>query len=409
MSRADEKRNNGVMTLAKNVEVSMDDYGRHINNNVLIFGAPGSGKTTLIKKQLLNPCGSYIISDPKGRLYKEFKAYLTKHGYEVKNIDFKNLKESDHFNPLLFLKTEEDVLRFSQIITNHFASKDIFWDEISQIFITSIVGYLVFECTPQMRTIKNIITMMNMAAATRDANVKSELDVLFDKVKEKNKDSWCLRQYTRYRGMATKTMLSVIITAQSKFASLDTNDIHELTRENNIDIKAIANKKTAVFVSVSDTDRSMDALASLFFNIAIQEIVDVADKKFAGRLPLTTRFIMDDFGTSLKLDEFPRICASIRSRNIGMWTICQSKGQLESAYGRDANTIISAHDTIIYQGCNDLDTNRFIAAKGNFLIERVNNLALANSIILVRGSKAFFAKSLEYEDIEEEKRKGALT
>ena len=104
MSRADEKRNNGVMTLAKNVEVSMDDYRRHINNNVLIFGAPGSGKTTLIKKQLLNPCGSYIISDPKGRLYKEFKAYLTKQGYEVKNIDFKNLKESDHFNPLLFLK-----------------------------------------------------------------------------------------------------------------------------------------------------------------------------------------------------------------------------------------------------------------------------------------------------------------
>lgn len=404
----DGKRNIGVMTLAKGVDVSIDDYEKRINNNVLIFGSPGSGKTTLIKKQLLNPSGSYIISDPKGRLYAEFKEPLKKKGYEVININFKNLKETNHFNPLLFLKTEEDVLRFSRIITDQFISeRDIFWDEVSNILISAIVGYLVFECKPQMRTIRNVITMLNMAASTRDADVKSELDILFDKIKKKNEDSWPLRQYMRYRGMATKTMLSVIITAQSKLASFDTNDIHEMISENDFDIGDIGKKKTVVFISVSDTDRSMDALASLFFNIAIQELVKVADEEFDGRLPLPTRFIMDDFGTSIKIDEYPRITASIRSRNLSVWTILQSKGQLESAYGRDGDTIISAHDTLIYQGCNDLETNKFIAAKGNFSIERVNGLEIGNSIIFVRGSKALFAKSLEYEDIESEKENDA--
>lgn len=385
------KYNTGKQILGKNTFSSMNDLESRLNNNVMLLGSPGSGKTTLIKANLLEATGSYIVSDPKSQLYGEFKEYLENHGYRVLCLDFKNLLHNNtcHFNPFSYIRNEEDILKISTLLSGDCRNKnDPFWDQAVSLLYTSLISYLVLECDESKRTLRNMISMISMGASTRNEYEKSELDILFDKLADKKPDSYAVRQYQRYRGMASKTLLSVLITAQSKLAFFDTPTINELTSIDDINIPSIGQKPTALFVSVSDTDRSLDSLAGLFFSIAIQELVRYADETCEnGRLRIPTRIFMDDFGTNIKIEQYPRILSSIRSRNISTWTILQSKGQLEKIYGNDADTIIGACDHVIYQGGNDIVTARYIADRTNNSISSILGMEIGKSIIVTRGER----------------------
>jgi len=385
------RKNKGQQVLGEGITSSMDDLKSQLNNNVMLIGSPGSGKTTLVKANLLEATGSYVISDPKSQLYQEFKGYLKEKGYRVLCLDFKNIMngESAHFNPFHYIRNEDDILKVSALLSADCINKsDPFWDQVTCILYTALISYLVSECDESMCNLRNMISMINMASSSRDADVSSELDLIFNRLAMKKPESYAVRQYQRYRAMSTRTLLSVLITAQAKLAGFDTPAINDLTSYDDIDIPSVGQKPTALFVSVSDMDRSLDGLASLFFNTVIQELVRYADEKCeGGRLPIPTRIFMDDFGTNLRINEYPRIIAAIRSRNISTWTIIQSKGQLEKAYGSDADTIIGSCDHVIYQGGNDLATAKYIAERCNSPLSKVLGMELGQSIIITRGTQ----------------------
>lgn len=393
------KGNDARQIFAEGNTFSMDDIETNLNNNVMLIGSPGSGKTTLLKANLLEATGSYVVSDPKSQLYREFKGYLGDRGYRVLCLDFKNLMngESAHFNPFHYIRNEDDILKVSALLSGDCINKnDPFWDQASSLLYSAIISYLVFECNLPTRNLKNMISLLNLASSTRDADIKSDLDLIFEHLEKKKPDSYAVRQYQRYRAMATKTLLSVLITAQAKLAFFDTPTINELTNYDDIDIPSIGDRPTALFVSVSDTDRSMDSLASLFFTTLIQQLVRHADECKEGRLPVKTRIFLDDFGTNLKIEEYPRIISSIRSRNISTWTIVQSKGQLEKIYGDDANTILGSCDHVIYQGGNDLASAKYIAERCNIQLSSVLGMKLGQSIIISRGNQMpVFAKNYD--------------
>lgn len=382
--------NKGVQILGEGLAVSMNDIQTKLNNNILLIGSPGSGKTSLIKANLREATGSYIVSDPKAQLYKEFGGYLREKGYRVLCLEFKNInkKTSAHFNPFHYIKNEEDVLRMSSILSSECESKkDPFWDMAAALLYTSLIACLSFEFEESMRNIRNFISMINMAE-TRDADTKTELDNLFEKVAENNPESFAYRQYKRFRCMPTRTYQSVLITAQSKLAFLDSPAINEMTSFDEVDLEKVGQEPTAIFVSVSDTDRSLDCLANIFFTTAIQEVVRCADEKCrGGRLPIPVRFILDDFATNFKIEEFPRIITSIRSRNISSWVIVQSKSQLEKLYGDDDATIIAGCDHVVYQGGNDLNSAKYIAERTNLPLARVLGMKVGESIVIERGTE----------------------
>lgn len=375
---------NGKMILGKNLECSVADITR--NQNVIVCGAPGTGKSTLVKANLYQAVNSYVISDPKGRLYAELKDFFADRGYRVLLADFKNIGRSNHYNPFSYITSQQDILAMAHILADQSRSRnEPFWDDMTCILYSSLIAYLKEEMPKQMHTLRNMISMLNMAAS-RNADERSELDFMFQKLELKNPESWAVREYKRYRCMATRTLQSVLSTAHSKLASFDTPEIHEMTSKDDIDLPSIGKVKTAVFLVVSDVDRSMDPFASLFVTQCMKELINYADNQCRGqRLPVPVSFLLDDFATNLSIQNFPRMISSFRSRGINSWIVIQSKGQLESCYREDAATIIGASDTFIYQGSNDVESARLVAERSGRSVQSVMNLKIGTSLVLRRG------------------------
>lgn len=358
------------MILAEGISYSLDDYVTKCNNNVLIVGSPGSGKTSgIVKPNILQGYGSYIISDPKGRLYEETHDYLEKQeGYEVILIDFKNPILSGHYNPLKYIHTVQDIVYLANILAHQnnvsSFSGDPFWDQAAAGLYMAILGYLVYECVSTQRTLKNMVYLLSMMDVD-DASKPCELDKLFSKLERKKPDCFAVQQYKKIRVCPTKTLQSIIVTAQASLLMLENPELDSMTAFDDIHLSSIGDKKKAVFLVVSDTDRSMDGLANIFFSQAMSELCNHADKDCKGRLPVPVRFILDDFGTNVKINDFPKYISSIRSRGISTTIILQAESQLEAEYKFDCDTIIGGCDTYVYTGGNDRRTADSVAVKSN--------------------------------------------
>ncbi len=392
---------NNTMILGENQSYSLDCYQTKLNNNVLVVGTSGAGKTrSIVTPNLLQASGSYVVSDPKGNLYKKYKSYLEAEGYIVKKLDFTDPEDSAHYNFFRYIKNTQDIVKVAHMLIfqrKKGGTLDPFWDDASQLLVQAVIAFLREEYGKQHHNLHNLLMLINSCQIDEnDPEYKNPLDVLVDGLREKDETSYAVSTYDKFRVAAGKTLKSILISVNSRLGLYDTPELNALTAYDDIDIENIGKQKTALFVVVSDTDRSMDGLANLFFTQAMNELCRVADKECEDScLPIPVRFILDDFATNCKIEEFPRMIASIRSRGISTMLMIQSESQLTECYGYDGKTIIGNCDTYVYLGGNDVETAKAVAERCDSPVKKILNMPVGTNWIFRRGQMPVNANNFD--------------
>lgn len=389
---------NGKLLIAEGCEYPLDDFRTKLNNNVLVVGGSGCGKTrNIVTPNILEAVGSYVVSDPKGDLYKKYGGYLRGKGYDVKTINFAHPEKSCGYNPLHYIKSTQDILKFSSLLINDKraaqSTSDPFWELSSAALLSALIGYLKESHNPC--TFENILAMLRIGTRSNEDAHDSALASLFEEHKVKNPKSWACAQFKGIDSASGVTYNNVLSTLSVKFAYLDSKELNKMISGKAFDFSSLGERKTAVFVIVSDTDRTMDKLANIFFTQAINALCDYADTRCKNnRLPVPVRFILDDFATNCKIEEFPRIISSIRSRGISVMLLIQSEAQLRQGFEMDAYTIISNCDTYAYIGGNDVETAANISVRTDRPLADILYMPVGECIVFRRGSKPVCTKIL---------------
>lgn len=394
----DEEFAKSELIIAKDCRYSLDDVKSRLNNNVLVVGGSGTGKTsTVVVPNLRQAVGSYIVSDPKGLLYKKYCRYLSRKGYKVFNIDFTHPERSSCYNPLMFIRTTQDILNIASVITNEKAAMgtkaDPFWDSMTIIMLSAIIGYM-FETNYMPFNFKGILQLVREGERTNDDNKDSRLSRRFKKLRETDPLSWACDQFSDVDQAPDKTYDCIRATLTSKLSRLDTRELQIMMSGNDFTFASIGSSRTAIFVTVSDTDRSMDCLANIFFTQAMQQLCRSADEIRSGRLHVPVRFILDDFATNCRIEEFPRMISSIRSRGISVMLLIQSEAQLTQSYDEDRMTIIANCDTYVYLGGNDYATADAVAMRCNKPVQQVLYMPVGSCWVFRRGSQPVYTETL---------------
>lgn len=392
-----------MMIVADEEYFSLDCYKTKLNNNALIVGASGTGKTrSIVIPNLLQAAGSYIVCDPKGTLYKEYGEYMKSQGYVVKYLDFIHPEQSDHYNPFHYIHTTQDVIKMADMLTmtDRAFRNDPFWDDAASLAIAALIAYLKFHRPKNEQTFEILNYLLSSAKAEENYNSGSQtvLDLIFERLKLDSPDCWAVKQYEKARVAADKTWNSILISLTAKTRNFDTEELNQMMRNDTIDIRSIGKRKTVLFVVVSDSDRSMDMLVNLFFSQAMNELCAYADEECEDyRLPVPVRFILDDFATNCKIDQFPRMISSIRSRGISVMLMIQAEAQLEQGYGSDRLTIISNCDTYCYLGGTDLETARNIAERVDEPLKKILYMPVGYAWVFRRGRQPELRKTFDLE------------
>ena len=379
------------MILAQDRYYSLNCYETRVNNNVLVVGTSGSGKTrSIVTPNILQATGSYVISDPKGNLYSKYRNYLRKRGYVVKKLDFTNPKRSAHYNFFNYIRSNMDIVKLAHMLIyqrKNNSHADPFWDEAGQLLLQSLIAYLKEACNEEDRTLHSINRLLNAFQASGDAELaETPLDRMIMGYEKEHPDSYAIETYKKFRIAADKTLRSILITTNARVGLWDTPEITEMTSSDDIEIENIGRRKTAIFVVVSDTDRSMDGLVNIFLTQTMNELCRVADRECKNNcLPVPVRFILDDFATNCKIEEFPRMIASIRSRGISTMLMIQAESQLTENYGYDGKTIIGNCDTYVYLGGNDIETAKAVAERCDMPVKKILNMPVGRNWIFRRG------------------------
>ncbi len=392
----------GAMILPDGKYYSLDDRTTRLNNNVLVVGTTGASKTrTVVTPNLLECTGSYVVTDPKGNLYKQWGSYMRENGYRVVRISFIHPEKSVKYNPLKYVKTTQQIQQLSSalVYTDKGKTQDPFWDDSSLMLINSLIAYIK-ETVPENSKDHNFHSILRMLrSAGREESRKTALYFMMEELKRKNPRSWACKQFENVNQSPEKTFNTIVATSIAKFCSIDTEELSRMMKYDEIDLPSIGQRKTAVFVEVSDSDRSMDMLINMFFTQAMNQLCTYADEKCENcQLPVPVRFFMDDFATNCKIDNFENMVSNIRSRKISVLLILQSLSQLEESYGKSAHTIADDCDTLIYMGGNDPETAHQIAIRCNKTTQTILHMPLCTSWIFRRGEKPFMCRNLELDD-----------
>lgn len=400
----------GKMILAENQKYSLDCYETQLNNNVLVVGTSGAGKTrSIVTPNLLEATGSYVVSDPKGNLYKKYKDYLEGEGYEVKKLDFTDPKHSDGYNFFHYIQSTQDIITTAHMLiydgNGHGNHVDPFWDQAGQLLLQALIAYLIEVHKDNEQNLHSLLKLVTACCSSGDMDLKdSVIDSMMKDYGRRYPDSYAVSTYNKFRVAASKTLRSILITINAKLGLFDTPDVKKMTKKDDMDISSIGQKKTAVFVVVSDTDRSMDSLANLFFTQAMNQLCRYADKYCEdNRLPVPVRFILDDFATNCKIAEFPRMISSIRSRGISTMLMIQAESQLASCYGNDVSTIISNCDTYVFLGTNDVATAKAVAERADVPMKKILYMPVGTNWIFRRGQEPVNGKNFQLESCLNEK------
>lgn len=383
----------------------------HLNNNVLVMGSSGSGKTRgIVSPNLIQAEGSYVVSDPKGNLYKKYGEYLEKRGYVVLKMDFIHPEESLRYNCIQKIKNTQDVVKLAHMFTyaksieNSGHSFDPFWDLATQDLLCSIIGYM-YENDEINEKDKNLTMLQGLIA--ENARTERKKPIFFDRIKEHNErmllktgdESWAWHKYQSFCNCPEKTHNTIVITSSTKFSSFDSKELRMMTSGNDIDFASLGQKKTALFVEVSDTDRSMDMLVNVFYTQLMNELCTYADDFCDNsELPIHVRFILDDFATNCHIDGFENMISNIRSRNISTMLMIQSEAQLYAGYHENACTIIDNCNTIIYMGGGNVATARSIAERANKTVNTILNMPIGKSWVFRRGDDPVLCDIIDLEE-----------
>lgn len=388
------------LILGQDQYYDLDCYKTKVNNNVLVVGAAGSGKTRgLVIPNILQASGSYVISDPKGQLYREYGPYLKQRGYDIKLLDLIEPSRSTCYNFLEYIETERDIIKGAKMLNSVVPcsiAADPFWDDTSEMLLSALIAYLVKYRPKSERTIESLMKLSRAAEIDENNScAKSPLDKIFEEVRKRDPKSFAYKQYEKFRAGAGKTLKSIIISMNTRFKNLDFDEINKMTAVDNMDIASIGTRKTAVFVIVSDMERSMDALANLFYSQALDVLCRHADSEWGGKLPYDVRFILDDFATNCVIADFPKKISAFRSRGISAMIILQAEPQLEACYPREGNIVIGNCDNYLYLGGNDLETAESVARRVNVPTTEILNMPVGKCWIIRRGQEPVYGSLVD--------------
>lgn len=393
----------GYMILPDGKYYSLDDMRTRLNNNVLIVGTTGAAKTrTVVTPNLLECRGSYVVTDPKGNLYRKWGEYMCSNGYRVVRLSFIHPEYSAHYNPLKYVKTTQQIQQLSSVLVRSSGtySSDPYWDDMSLLMINSLIAY-VKEHIPvdsPDHSFHYILSLLRQAGRDGSSR-KTILSDLMESLYRSNHQSWAYKQFQNVNQAPERTFNTIVSTSIAKFCSIDTEELAAMMKSDDLDLPSIGQRKTAVFVEVSDSDRSMDPLINMFFTQAMNQLCTYADEKCAdSRLPVPVRFFMDDFATNCRIENFENMISNIRSRKISVMLILQSLSQLDKSYAESAHTIIDDCDTLIYMGGNDPETAHSIAQRCNKTTQTILHMPLCTSWIFRRGEKPFMCRNMELDD-----------
>lgn len=361
----DKFQNNVILTqteyLTMNSRPKNPKYAR--NKNVLVVGGSGSGKTRFyVKPNLMQMHSSYVVTDPKGTIIIECGKMLEKNGYDIKVLNTINFKKSMKYNPFAYLKSEKDILKLVQtIIANtkgegEKAGED-FWVKAEKLYYTALIGYIFYEAPKEE---KNFATLLDMIDASEvredDENYKNPIDHLFDALERKDPTHFAVKQYRKYKLAAGKTAKSILISCGARLAPFDIKELRELMSEDDLALDTIGDKKTALFVIISDTDDTFNFVVSIMYSQLFNLLCDKADDVYGGRLPVHVRFLLDEFANIGLIPKFEKLIATIRSREISASIILQAQSQLKAIYKDHADTIVGNCDSMIFLGGKEKTT-----------------------------------------------------
>ena len=337
------------------------------NKNVLVVGGSGSGKTRFfIKPNLMQLHSSYVVTDPKGSIVVECGKLLQRNQYKIKILNTINFKKSHHYNPFAYLHSEKDILKLvTTLIANTQGdgkSGDDFWRKAETLLYTALIGYIYYEAPVEEQNFATLIEMINtMEVREDDEDFKNPVDLMFEELAKREPHHFAVRQYAKYRLAAGKTAKSILISCGARLAPFDIQELREITSYDELELDTLGDRKTALFIIISDTDDTFNFLASMVYTQLFNLLCDKADDVYGGRLPVHVRCLLDEFANIGQIPNFDKLIATIRSREISASIILQSQSQLKTIYKDAADTIVGNCDTTLFLGGKEKSTLKEIS------------------------------------------------
>ena len=327
------------------------------NKNVLVIGGSGSGKTRFfLKPNLMQMHSSYVITDPKGTVLIECGKMLEKNGYEIKVLNTINFKKSMHYNPFAYLRSEKDILKLVQtIIANTKGegekSTEDFWCKAERLYYTALIAYLYYEAPEEEQNFETLLTFIDASEVREeDENFKNAVDYIFDALEKEKPNHFAVKQYRKYKLAAGKTAKSILISCGARLAAFDIEELKNLMEYDEMGLDTIGDKKTALFIIISDTDDTFNFVVAMMYTQLFNLLCDKADEVYGGRLPVHVRCLLDEFSNIGQIPKFEKLIATIRSREISASIILQAKSQLKAIYKDHADTILGNCDSELFLG-----------------------------------------------------------
>lgn len=405
----DEMMNSTIFSMSHNL--TLDTWKSGLNNNVIVVGSSGSGKTRkFIKPNLFQKNTSYIITDVKGNLVTECGEILADKQeeddkeYVIKVLNLIDLTKSMHYNPFTYIDSEEDIFSLVEFVVannsdGHRVTSDSFWSESSTMLLSALIGFVYYNMKDEERNFNTVLELLDMASATEEMDKKDKLDLLFEMQETKCGNCFEVRFYNKYKTAKGKTKACILATVSSMLAPWELSAVKEMVRYDELELDKIGDRYTALFVMVSDTDNSKNFIAGILYSQLFKILCRKADNN-GGRLNIPTRFLLDDFACIGVIPQFENVIASIRSREISACIILQNESQLDSRYGDIAPNIIGNCDTYLFMGSNELEACRRIAERLDKKASTVLQMPVDKCYIFARHNVYYDTKY----DLEQHKR-----
>ena len=350
------------------------------NKNVLIVGGSGSGKTRFwLKPNLLQCHSSYVITDPKGSIVVECGNALLKKGYKLKIFNTINFAKSMHYNPMSYIHSEKDILKLvTALMTNtkgEGQGGDPFWDKAERLLLVSLIAYLHYEAPVEEQNFATLLEMLNtMQVSEDDETYQNPVDLLFEDLEKKKPNSFAVRQYKLYKLAAGKTAKSILISCGARLSPFDIQEIRDATMYDELELDKLGDRKTALFLIMSDTDSTFNFLISMIYTQLFNLLCDKADDQYGGKLPVHVRCLIDECANIGQIPQLEKLVATIRSREISACLVLQTRSQLKAIYKDNADTIVGNMDSQVFLGGNEPTTLKELSeALGKETIDSFNN------------------------------------
>ena len=332
------------------------------NKNVLVVGGSGSGKTRFwLKPNLLQCHSSYVVTDPKGSIVVECGNALLKNGYKLKILNTINFSKSMHYNPFTYVHSEKDILKLvTTLMTNtkgEGSGGDPFWEKSERLLLTALIAYLHYEAPEEEQNFATLLEMLNtMQVLEDDEEYQNPVDLLFEELAKKKPNSFAGRQYKLYKLAAGKTAKSILISCGARLAPFDIQELRDLTMYDELQLDTLGDKKTALFLIMSDTDSTFNFLISMVYTQLFNLLCDKADDVYGGKLPIHVRCLIDECANIGQIPNLEKLVATIRSREISACLVLQARSQLKAIYKDNADTIVGNMDSQIFLGGSEPTT-----------------------------------------------------